>query len=73
MANEFARNVKDNSLIVTKACPAAGANNNSATIDLGSSSSYFQGDHMEVEIVIPALPALADTKTLIITLTGQRG
>lgn len=68
MANEFDRNIKDNSLIVTKALPAAAANNNSPTLDLGGSASYFQAQHVEVEIVVPATPALVDAKTIIISL-----
>lgn len=68
MANEFNRNIKDNSLILTTALPAAAASNNSATIDLGATSSYFQADKMEVEVVIPATPSLVDAKTITIKL-----
>lgn len=68
MANEFDRNIKDNSLIVTANPPTAGAANQTATIDLGSTGSYNQAHAVEVEVVIPAMAALADTKNLVIKL-----
>ena len=70
MANEFARNLKDASLSVTKAYPAAGSNNNSATIDLGSVPPAFQADRIEVEVSTPALSAFV-TSTKYVTYNIQ--
>ncbi len=63
--NEHVRNLKDASKIVTKACPAANANHNSDGLDL----EQTLGGELEAiafEIEIPALPNLADTKTLTV-------
>lgn len=61
------RNRRDAALTVTKACPAAGANHNTATIDFGAAGDASL-QHIELEIAIPALPSLADTKTLTVKL-----
>ena len=59
---------RDAALTATKACPAAGANHNTATIDLKSTTAGAFADSVEVEIVIPALPSLAEGKTLTVKL-----
>ena len=59
------RNLRDASLVVTKACPAANANHNSGTIDLGVSPGAVT-QFVELEIAIPALPSLAADKTLTV-------
>jgi len=59
---------RDTALTTTKACPAAGANHNTATLDLKSTTAGAFADSVEVEIVIPALPSLADGKTLTVKL-----
>lgn len=59
---------RDAALTTTKACPAAGANHNTATLDLKSTTAGAFADSVEVEIVIPALPSLADDKTLTVKL-----
>ncbi|HQL22629.1 MAG TPA: hypothetical protein PLY49_12855 [Opitutaceae bacterium] len=59
---------RDVALTVTKACPAAGANHNTATLDLKSTTAGAFADSVEVEIVIPALPSLAEGKTLTVKL-----
>ena len=59
---------RDAALTVTKACPAAGANHNTATIDLKSTTAGAFADSVEVEIVIPALPSLENGKTLTVKL-----
>ncbi len=59
---------RDAALTVTKACPAAGANHNTATIDLKSTTAGAFADSVEVEIAIPALPLLNETKTLTVKL-----
>lgn len=58
---------RDASLVITKACPAAGANHNSGTIDLQQAGSAVL-DQVEIEIAIPALPSLAADKTLTVKL-----
>ena len=59
---------RDAALTTTKACPAAGANHNTATLDLKSTTAGAFADSVEVEIVIPALPSLAADKTLTVKL-----
>ena len=59
---------RDAALTTTKACPAAGANHNTATLDLKSTTAGAFADSVEVEIVIPALPALVADKTLAVKL-----
>lgn len=58
------RRITDKLLEVSRSIPAAGANNNSISIDLGPG---WKGENFEVELEVPALPNLADTKTLTIT------
>jgi len=58
--------LKDDLLIRTLALPAAGANATTDSIDLGQvPPNEFR---FEVEIDLPALPSLADTKKATITL-----
>lgn len=67
MANEFARNIKDAAKIVTKALPAANANNNTDTIDLeGVNGTKPEG--IEVEISVPATTTLVDGTAITIKL-----
>lgn len=61
------RSRRDAALTRTKACPAANANHNSATIDLGAAGDASL-EHVEIEIAIPALPSLAADKTLTVKL-----
>ena len=58
--------IRDAALKVTKALPAAGANHNTGTIDLGSTNPGLAVESFEVEIAIPALPSLAEGKTLTV-------
>lgn len=60
--------IRDAALKVTKALPAAGANHNTGTIDLGSTNPGLAVESFEVEIAIPALPSLAADKTLTVKL-----
>ena len=69
MAASFqtSRLIRDGSLSVTAAFPAAGANANTGTIDIGSGP--FHPDEITIEISLPALAAHTDpTKNLVITL-----
>lgn len=59
---------RDTALTTTKACPTAGTNHNTATLDLKSTTAGAFADSVEVEIVIPALPSLAEGKTLTVKL-----
>ncbi len=52
----------DASLQVTKALPAANANNTSTGIDLGSVLPSVSLKETEFVVSVPATPALADTK-----------
>jgi len=58
--------LKEALLIRTLALPAAGANASTASIDLGQVPP--NGFRFEVELDLPALPSLADTKKTTITL-----
>lgn len=69
MPRLFDRTIKDANLIVTKAPPAAGASNQTNSIDLG----HLGGVGVPAEgacllINIPAMAALADAKKLTIKL-----
>jgi hypothetical protein len=61
------RNRKDAALSVSKALPAAAANNDSDSIDL---EQVYGGriENVELEISVPALPALVEAKTVTITI-----
>lgn len=61
------RTIRDASLVVTKALPAAAASNNSDSIDLESIGSSVL-ESIELEIVIPATPSLVEAKTVIVHL-----
>ena len=63
MATRF---IKDAALIKSKALPAAGASASTNSIDLQAVDASFE--RIEVEVSIPALPNLADTKTNTTTL-----
>lgn len=62
MSNEYTRNLRDAAFSVTKAMPAANANANMPTIDLGQKTAG-EIEELQVELVIPALPALVQSKT----------
>lgn len=59
--------MKDANLIQTKAIPAAGASNNATAFDFDHAITE-EFDIITIQVDIPALPALADTKTLTLTL-----
>jgi hypothetical protein len=60
------RNLKDAELIRTVALPAAGADITTTALDLGQvPPNEFR---FEIELVLPALPSLVDTKKVTITL-----
>jgi len=60
------RNLKDANFIATTALPAAGASNASASFDLGAGA--FKPEEMELQVILPATPNLADTKNVALTI-----
>lgn len=67
MANEFTRGIQDAKFKVTTALPAAGANGNTTSFDLGAGGNH-QPESVEVEVSLPATPSLADNKNVDIKL-----
>ena len=57
------RTLRDSNLTVTKALPAAGANNTSDSIDLGATAPGVSLENVDLVIEVPATPSLADTKS----------
>lgn len=60
--------MKDVLLKVTKAMPAANANHNSATLDLGPSGGAHAGTAPQLLLELPATPALVDAKSITLTV-----
>lgn len=63
----MSRKIRDELLKVVTALPAAAANNNSAAIDLEQASAFPVNEGFDVELDIPATPALVEDKTVIYT------
>jgi len=61
------RKIKDFNLTVTTALPAAAANADSDSIDMGSAGSAAL-ESIELEISIPATPDLTDDDTITLTV-----
>lgn len=59
---------RDALLKSVKALPAAAGTAVSTAIDLGNATPGAVGDKIEVEIAIPATPALVEAKTITVTL-----
>ena len=70
MANEFARNIKDEELVITRALPTADGTVTSDDLDLGADT--YKGENFELSIEVPALSAalLPSADTLTITVQG---
>ena len=70
MANEFARNIQDKLLTVTRALTASDGSVTSSDIDLGADPASFE--NAELEISIPELSGteLASADTLVIVVQG---
>jgi hypothetical protein len=64
----MSRLIRDALLVVTRVLPAAAANNNSSSIDLGDVTPVLHGQNHELLIEVPELPALVEDKTLTITI-----
>lgn len=71
MANEFARNIQDKDLTITRALPTADGTVTSADFDL--SAAPYKGENMELEITIPALTATHLPNADTLTVTVQNG
>lgn len=57
------RSLIDAALVVTKALPAAAANNTTDAIDLQNAAPGISLEKIDFVISVPATPALVDTKT----------
>ena len=70
MANEFARNIADAALTISRALPTADGTVTSADFDLGADA--YKAENFELEITIPALSAtlLPTADTLTVTVQG---
>lgn len=67
MSANYARNLRDAAFEVSKALPAAAANNATDGLDLGQTKVQSL-EAIEFELVIPATPALVDTKIITFTV-----
>lgn len=70
MANEFARNLKDADLVITRALPTADGTVTSTDFDLGADA--YKAENYEFSIEVPELSAanLPSAATLTITVQG---
>jgi len=64
----MSRLIRDALLVVTRTLPAANANNNSTSIDLGDVTSILHGQNHELSLEMPALPSLANATTATVTV-----
>ena len=71
MAHEFARNIKDAALIITRALPTADGTVTSSDFNLGSGT--YRGENFELEIDVPELSATNLPSADTLTLTVQAG
>lgn len=60
------RRIQDATFVATRTIPAANASNQSASFDLGTIGSAIEA--VQLFLSVPALPALADTKSLTVTV-----
>lgn len=70
MPNEFARNIQDKDLTITRALPTADGTVTSSDFDLGP--ALYKGENYELEVTIPALSStlLPNADTLTLTIQG---
>lgn len=59
------RAIQDALLTTVHVLPAAGANVNGGSIDLGQTTANPINEKIEVELSVPATPSLVDAKTII--------
>lgn len=67
MSFEYNRNIRDAAKVGTLAVPAAAANISGAAVDLEQVNGGIM-ENVDFEIAIPALPSLADAKSLTVTV-----
>lgn len=71
MAHEFARNIRDDALKITRALPTADGTVTSDDFDLGS--DVYKGENYELEVTVPALSATLLPSADTLTITVQSG
>lgn len=71
MPNEFARNIQDTDLTITRALPTADGTVTSADFDLGA--DIYKGENFELEVTIPSLTAVLLPSADTLTMTVQGG
>lgn len=64
----MSRLIRDALLVVTRTLPAANANNDSTSIDLGDVTPVLHGQNHELSLEMPALPNLANTISATVTV-----
>jgi hypothetical protein len=64
----FNRALQDAAFAKTKALPAADAANEADGVDLGTVALGPTGDHIELEVAIPATASLVNAKTITLTV-----
>lgn len=64
----MSRLIRDALLVVTRALPAANANVDSTSIDLGDVSPVLHGQNHELSLEMPALPNLANSISATVTV-----
>lgn len=62
----MSRLIRDAILVVTRTLPAADANNDSTSIDLGDVTPVLHGQNHELSLEMPATPNLANATTVIV-------
>jgi hypothetical protein len=67
----MSRLIRDALLVVTRTLPAANANNDSTSIDLGDVTPALHGQNHELSLEMPALPNLANGTTATVTVTDS--
>jgi hypothetical protein len=64
----FNRQLQDAKLRATNALPAQDTNNNGDSLDLGQVELGPTGDHLELQVSLPATPDLANGQTITLTI-----
>jgi len=64
----MSRKIQDAELNVSKALPAADANNTTDSIDLGAATPWPTTETIGVDLSVPATPDLVEAKTITFTL-----
>lgn len=62
------RTIKDAKLVVTRVAPAAAANADSSSLDLGQVTAFPINEVLELQIAVPATDTLVEDKVLTVTV-----